>query len=82
MICQYLFSTKPGEDPAIFAISSRDFISIEMIPQPNNYVEYKEFMRANEIVFSNSPVEGEGYISTGWDTYHAWEDGRYIILSN
>ena len=73
---KFLFSTTPGEDPAIFSISSKDFISIDIIPQPNEYVEYTDFMRTNSLAFMNSPVTGEGYISTGWDTYHSWEDGR------
>jgi len=57
-------------------MSSRDFVSINIIPQPIDYIEYTDFMRANDLSFLNSPVAGEGWISTGWDTYHAWEDGR------
>ena len=49
-----------------------------MIAQPNHYVEYSDFMRENDLVFMNSPVAGEAYISTAWDTYHNWEDGRFI----
>ena len=73
------FSTIPGEDPAIFSISSKDFVSVDIIPQDNNYVEYIDFMRENDLAFLNSPVAGEGWISTGWDTYHSWEDGRYEV---
>merc|ERR1719242_1358430 len=70
------FSTTPGANPSIFSMSSRDFVSINIIPQPIDYIEYTDFMRANDLSFLNSPVAGEGWISTGWDTYHAWEDGR------
>ena len=72
----FYFSTTPGANPSIFSMSSRDFVSINIIPQPIDYIEYIDFMRANDLSFLNSPVAGEGWISTGWDTYHAWEDGR------
>ena len=76
--CLHFFSTMRGEDPSIFSISSNEFSTLEIIPRPNGYVNYDDFLRKNNFVLSNSPVNGECYILTAWDTYHLWEDGRYL----
>ena len=69
--------------PKIFLRKNKveDFESVEMISQPRGYVEYSDFMRENSLVFMNSPVAGEAYITTGWNDYHNWEDGRYSFMA-
>ena len=74
----HFFSTMRGDDPSIFSVSSNEFSTLEIIPRPNGYVNYDDFLRKNNFVLSNSPVDGECYILTAWDTYHLWEDGRYL----
>jgi len=70
------FSTTPGDDPAIFSLNSIDISTIEIVWQPAGYVEYNDYMRTNGHVFTQPPVDGETWISRGWDAYHLWEDGR------
>jgi len=70
------FSVTPGDDPAVFDLSTSDIFSIKLREQPNNLVEYKLYMREHDHVFHFTPVEGEVWISAAWDSYHAWEDGR------
>merc|ERR1719510_2097261 len=47
-----------------------------MVAAPEGAVEYRLYMRQHGHVFSYVPTEGEVWISTGWDKYHQWEDGR------
>jgi len=70
------FSVTPGEDPAIFDLTTDDIVTVKLRDQPGNLVEYQQFMRQHGYVFENVPAEGEIWISCAWDKYHAWEDGR------
>ena len=72
----YNFSVTPGDDPAVFDLSTAAIFSIKVREQPSNLVEYKMFMREHDHVFHHTPVEGEVWISRAWDSYHTWEDGR------
>ena len=57
-------------------MSTADILTVTLRDQPTNLVEYKMYMRQHHHVFHNVPVEGEVWISSAWDSYHAWEDGR------
>jgi len=70
------FSTNPGDDNAIFSLSSSVITSIHLMDQPPTMQEYRAYVRTHGHVFSNVPVEGEVWISNAWGGYHAWEDGR------
>lgn len=70
------FSVEPGQDPAIFTLSSRDILSIEVMAQPRGLVEYREYMRGHGYTYHIVPLEVETYIAEAWTTYHSWEDGR------
>jgi len=70
------FSTKPGDSPAIFSLSNQVIASISLVGAPEGSVEYRMYMRQHGHVFSEVPTEGEVWISTSWDKYHPWEDGR------
>ena len=73
----FILSTKPGDDNAIFSLSSSVITSIHLMDQPPTMQEYRAYVRTHGHVFSNVPVEGEVWISNAWGGYHAWEDGRY-----
>lgn len=70
------FSVLPGQDPAIFSLSTSNIVTISMVPRPDGLEEYQLYMRLHGHVFSYTPVEGETWISRAWDSYHTWEDGR------
>merc|ERR1719210_1280414 len=70
------FSTTPGDSPAIFSLSNQVIASISLVGAPEGSVEYRMYMRQHGHVFSEVPTEGEVWISTSWDKYHPWEDGR------
>lgn len=70
------FSTNPGDSAAMFSLSSRDILAISMMAAPVGAVEYRTYMRQHGHVFTYVPTEGEVWVSTGWDKYHLWEDGR------
>ena len=70
------FSTTPGDSAAMFSLSSRDILAISMVAAPVGAVEYRTYMRQRGHVFTYVPTEGEVWVSTGWDKYHLWEDGR------
>jgi len=70
------FSVEAGQDPAIYSMSSSSIVSITLIGQPTNLVQYQLYMRQHGHVFHNTPVEGESWILKAWESYHLWEDGR------
>jgi len=70
------FSVTPGDNPAIFDLSTATIETIFIEEQPEDLVDYKFYMREHGHVFHNTPVEGEIWISSAWDSYHRWEDGR------
>jgi len=70
------FSTTPGDQAAIFSLSNREIASISLVTAPEGAVEYRQYSRQHGHVFSEVPTEGEVWISTSWDKYHPWEDGR------
>jgi len=70
------FSTSPGESNSVFTLSSANILTITLVEQPVDTVEYRIYLREHGHVFSHVPVEGEVWISRAWDSYHLWEDGR------
>jgi len=70
------FSTSPGESNSVFTLSSANILTITLVEQPVDTVEYRIYVREHGHVFSHVPVEGEVWISRAWDSYHLWEDGR------
>lgn len=70
------FSTSPGELNSVFTLSSANILTITLVEQPVDTVEYRIYLREHGHVFSHVPVEGEVWISRAWDSYHLWEDGR------
>jgi len=70
------FSTSPGESNSVFTLSSANILTITLVEQPVETVEYRIYVREHGHVFSHVPVEGEVWISRAWDSYHLWEDGR------
>ena len=45
-------STIPGDDPAIFSLSSAQMESVKLIPRPEGYVDYVDYMRRRGQVFT------------------------------
>jgi len=70
------FSVTPGQDPAVFSVTSADIANITLVGQPEGLSEYQSYMRQHEHVFKVTPVQGEIWISRDWTGYHTWEDGR------
>merc|ERR1712241_1361166 len=58
------FSTRPGDQAAIFSLSNREIASISLVTAPEGAVEYRQYSRQHGHVFSEVPTEGEVWIST------------------
>jgi len=51
------FSTSPGESNSVFTLSSANILTITLVEQPVDTVEYRIYVREHGHVFSHVPVE-------------------------
>lgn len=71
------FATSFDSPNAVFTVSTETIQSIKIVPlKEANSISYRQYMRNHKLTINKQPIEGETWISTAWESYHRWEDGR------
>ena len=61
---------------AIFSVNTDEIASIIIVALPVGQITYANYMRSQRITVHSQPMQDEMWCSTGFQSYHAWEDGR------
>ena len=61
---------------AIFSVNTDEIVSIHVVEPPVGQIAYANYMRSQRITIHSQPMQDEMWCSTGFQSYHTWEDGR------